>query len=455
MGPLGELIASRGVDCGRRGRRAGRAALRAFGAAGLALWGLVSAPGSSPGAPAPPRAERVVLVTIDTLRADHVGAYGSPVATPALDALAAEGALVEQACTPVPSTGPAHASLLTGLYPWRHGTLTNGAPLDPRLPTLASRLREQGFATAAFVSSTLLDRRFGFDRGFDHFSFEPTEPFLWAGRRRERFWSRGGATVAQAMRWITAHAGQRFFVWVHLFDPHTPYDPPPGFRLSPELPVSLERKSPPEQLGIGSRQLRERLRAYRGEIAYADAQLAKLVERLRLLELLEGTALLLTSDHGEGLGDHGLLEHGRTLFDELVRVPLLVRAPGVPAGRRLAGDAQLEDLTPTVLSLVGAEVPSGLDGLDLSPWLRGEAEASPRPAALGRRRPSRQQRDLFYWRAHPSKWIGTPGEPGRRFDLAADPNELGPGEAAGAPAELLRALEAPDAREPASEAAGD
>ena len=159
--------------------------------------------------------------------------------------MAAEGALVERAFTPIPSTGPAHASLMTGLYPWRHGTLRNAVPLDARIPLLAEAAKARGLATAAFVSSYVLDRRFGFHQGFDTYVFEPTERYFWRGQMREAFFSRGEVTAGAAMRWITQHADGPFFVWVHLFDPHTPYDPPPGFAVAPDDPVDRTGKIVP------------------------------------------------------------------------------------------------------------------------------------------------------------------------------------------------------------------
>jgi arylsulfatase A-like enzyme len=365
---------------------------------------------------------RIVLVTIDTLRADHVGAYGGPVPTPAIDALAGDGVLLLEACTPVPSTGPAHVSLFTGLYPWRHRVLDNAVPVPAELPRLATWMQAAGFSTAAFVSSYIVHERFGFDQGFQVYSFTPTEGYTWRGRRRDRFWTRGRLVVDAASDWIAAHAGERFFVWVHLFDPHAPYAPPAGFRVSQEEPVSLEAKRLPP--GVRDhRQLTALIRAYRGEVRYADAQVGRLLERLRAVDLLEGTAVVVSSDHGEGLGDHGLLEHGANVHDELVRVPLVVRAPGLPRGRRLRGSAQLEDLAPTLLSIAGVAVPADLDGHDLRPWLAGQVERSPRAAVLGRRKQYRREPDLFFLRDWPRKWIGRSGGRGLEFRLDRDPLE--------------------------------
>jgi choline-sulfatase len=392
----------------------------------MLCWAIPVASGAESADSAPGRVDGVVLVTIDTLRADHVGAYGGAAATPALDRLASEGVLLEQATTPVPSTGPAHVSLMTGLYPWRHGALANAVPLDPGLVTLAPLLSEQGFRTGAFVSSYIVHSRFGFNRGFGTYHFEPTEGFHWRGRRRDRFWSRGEATVAAASRWLGSNTTDRFFLWVHLFDPHTPYLPPPGFALSTKEPVDLGAKRLPS--GVKNmKQLAQLNRQYRGEVSYADAQVGRLVAELARLELADRTAVIVTSDHGEGLGDHGLLEHGQNVFDELVRVPLIVRAAGLPAGRRLSGPAQLEDLMPTILALVDVRYEVGaaeLDGFDLSPWLRGTTDTSPRSWAVGRRRPYPGRPDLFFARRWPQKWMGSSPGDGEAYALDSDPGEL-------------------------------
>jgi arylsulfatase A-like enzyme len=369
--------------------------------------------------------ERVLLITVDTLRADQIGAYGGPVPTPSMDRLAAEGTLVERAHTPSPSTGPAHASLMTGLHPWRHGSLRNAVALDPRLPTLAEAARGRGLATSAFVSSYILDRRFGYHQGFDHFVFDPTEEYTWRGKLRGRFWTRGEVTTRAAMSWLTENAERPFFLWVHYFDPHTPYRPPPGFALPPDSPIDLSGKRLPVSEGVTTpAKLKKMIRAYRGEVHYADAQVGRLVERLRLLGLLDETAVILTSDHGEGLGDHGRLQHGTNLFEELVRVPLILRGPGIPAGRRLEGGAQLEDLAPTILAWIGTDSLDGIDGKNLLPWLRGEVEGSPREAVLGQRRPEKNRRDQFFALRWPQKWIGGLAPPGLTFDLVANPREF-------------------------------
>ncbi len=394
---------------------------------------------------AAPGPDGVLLVTVDTLRADAIGPYGGSVPTPGFDALAAAGVVVEGACTPTPSTGPAHASLFTGLHPWRHGVLRNASPLPDDLPNLASLAREAGIETAGFVSSFNLTGRFGFDRGFAEFRFEPSRLLPQDGARIF-FWSRGETATNAALAWLEEVRGRRFFAWVHYFDTHAPYRPGDRFRRPASEPIDATGKSLPRNVASWQ-QLRELIRAYRGEVAYVDHEIGRLQAGLRELGLLERTALVVTSDHGEGLGDHGWLGHGRNLHDELVVVPLLVRGPGIPAGRRLAGAAQLEDLMPTLLSLLGLPAPQGIDGRDLLPWLRGQVAESPRQAVVGRRADYAGLPDLFFQRRWPEKWIGELEGAGARYQLAGDPREARAA-AARAPDALREAAAGPPRRAP-------
>jgi arylsulfatase A-like enzyme len=310
-------------------------------------------------------ASSLVLITVDTLRADHVAAYGGPVATPALDRLAAEGVLVERAFTPTPTTGPAHASLFSGWYPWRHGVLDNAVVFAPEQATLAERLQGEGLETAAFVSSYILHPRFGFDRGFDRYEFVATEGLVWRDEEHAEFYARAESTTEQALDWLepVLERGRRFFLWVHYFDPHFPYAPPEGFRLPPSHRVDLRGKRVPEGVG-GRAALAALVRAYQGEVRYVDAEIGRLIETVRQHDPMGQTAIVVTSDHGEGLGDHGKLAHGTNLFEELVRIPLILRAPGLPAGARVSGPVQLEDLYPTLLSILGVAAGDDLDGVD-------------------------------------------------------------------------------------------
>lgn len=350
----------------------------------------------------PPVAQHVVLVTLDTLRADHLGVYGSDVATPHLDRMAADGALVEQASAHTPLTRPSHVSLLTGLLPTRTGVRDNVSPaVVPEVPLLAELLAAAGFRTAAFLSSVVLRGESGLDRGFeiysDEFDADPQDPrFLTTAQKR------GDQTLAEAIGWLeAAPADQRLFVWLHLYDAHDPYEPPEPFASRyPDRP-------------------------YAGEVAWTDELVGRLLAALERLGLAADSLVVVTADHGEGLGDHGELLHGYFAYESTLRVPLLVRGPGVVPGRRLAGPAALVDLMPTILELSGLAPPEGaeLSGRSLAPALRGEPEAE--PSALYAESLVPRLRfgwsDLRVLRDGSWKFIAAP-EP-ELYDLAADPGE--------------------------------
>ena len=292
---------------------------------------------------APEGPPSVLLVSIDTLRADRVGAYGDAAArTPHMDAVAREGLLFEAAVSPVPLTLPAHATMLTGLLPPRHGVRGNGSfVLGPEPRTLAEALKKRGLATAAFVGAFPVARRFGLDRGFDVYddAFEraPGLHFEFAERRADR-------VVDAAIAWL-AGVGGPVFVWVHLYDPHAPYDPPEGFR------------------GVD---------AYRGEVAYADAMLGRL---FRAWDARPGPSIVaLTSDHGEAFGEHGEESHGLFVYDTTLHVPFVFVGPReCTPGTRVPTAVSLVDLTPTVLDMLGLPALKTTSGRSLLPALQGQA----------------------------------------------------------------------------------
>jgi choline-sulfatase len=291
----------------------------------------------------------LVLVTIDTLRPDRLGCYGNTaVETPALDGLARSGALFENAVTSTPLTAPSHASMFTGLYPTGHKVRDTGAfQLDASHPTLASILREEGWNTAAFVGSSVLKRRFGFDRGFAVYDDEmpKASSTKLQGEYAER---RAGAVVDRAAQWLASHTDQPFFLWVHVFDPHSPYDPPSPFRE------------------------KYRSRLYDGEVAYVDQQLGRLFAAVARQSPPEQTLIAVLSDHGEGLADHGEYTHGVFLYEPTVRIAFLLAGPGVPAGLRVRQQARNIDLLPTVLELVGGKTPERVAGTSLTPAFSGK-----------------------------------------------------------------------------------
>jgi choline-sulfatase len=286
----------------------------------------------------------VLLVTLDTTRADHIGAYGYRAGqTPNIDALAAAGVLFERAIAAAPVTLPSHVSVFTGRYPFGHGVRNNGTfTLAGDVPTLATALHGVGYRTAAFVSAFVLDRRYGLARGFDDYD--------------DRFGveRRAGATVSAAEAWLVANAraDRPFFLWVHLYDPHDPYDPPEPFRQAFAA------------------------QPYDGEIAYADQNVGRLVSRLRQLDPTGSTVVAVAGDHGESLGEHGEATHAMFLYESALRVPLVVSAPNrLPRGRRVTAPVRAIDLAPTLLALAGVPPLPNVDGVDLRPAIEGRAGA--------------------------------------------------------------------------------
>ncbi|HEY7818552.1 MAG TPA: sulfatase, partial [Vicinamibacteria bacterium] len=253
-------------------------------------------------------ARSLVLITIDTLRADRIGVYGADVATPNLDRIAREGALAENAFVQVPLTRPSHLSLFTGRYPFEHGVRQNVSPrFEVEMPLLAEILSENGFRTAGFISSLVVSSESGLDRGFQTFSddFEAggdTALFLDSVQRR------GDGTMEEAIDWLRGNAQSRFFLWVHLYDPHDPYEPPePYASRYPERP-------------------------YDGEVAFSDELVGRLDRALGELGVAEKTLIVVTSDHGEAFEEHGETGHGYFIYDTTLRVPFILRGPGIPPG---------------------------------------------------------------------------------------------------------------------------
>jgi len=384
-----------------------------------------AAPPSGPAAAASARPS-IVLVTIDTLRADHVSAYGYPRATtPNLDALAAGGARFADAYAMSSTTLPSHATIFTSRPPDEHGVVKNGIALPDDVPTLAEALRAAGWETAAFVSSFVLEHRFGLARGFDHYDDDFTgadhsSPIRhWEGYSLDAPYDRRAVeTTDHALAWLAARDDDRpFFLWVHYFDPHGPYDPPAGHREA-----FLEHDDP--------RSPRHAVDLYDGDVHYADAELGRLLAATEPLAPLT----IVTSDHGEGLWDHGWLAHGVFLYEEMVRIPLVVRFPGViPPGRVVGGLAAHVDLAPTLAGLIGRPLVADARGRDLSPQLRGTADPDPDRAVHLQRRQYQASRLGHLRIAGPKhairvgtwKLILSPEELGfELFDLAHDPGEL-------------------------------
>jgi choline-sulfatase len=365
----------------------------------------------------------VLLVTIDTLRADHVGSYGDANAmTPTLDALAKRGVRFETAVSPVPLTGPSHASILTGRTPPGHGFRNNGGyVLAPALRTAADDFRQAGYRTAAFVSAFPLDRRFGFDRGFDIY-----EDHLPRGndRRRTPYVERhAGATTDAALRWLGAPkagaATHPWFMWVHYYDPHAPYEPPPDF-------ADRFRNAP-----------------YDGEIAFVDRELSRVLKAIEQRGELDKTVVLVTADHGESLGEHGEGAHGLFVYDATIRVPWIMAGPEIAEGRVSPTLARLIDVLPTLHDYAGLPPRTDIEGRSLRPAADGRqmreapsyAESLYSELELG-------WAPLYSWRAAGFKLVEAPRP--ELYDLKNDPAEVTnlAGKDTSRVAELRRGLEA-------------
>lgn len=315
------------------------AAAIAVAAAGWTGWRL--AQGSSP------LTGPVILISIDTLRADRLPIYGyRKVATPAIDALAGGGVVFDHAWAHSPQTLPSHASMLTGQLPFAHGVRDNmGFALSKGAATLPGLLAARGYATGGFVSAYVLRKETGIAQGFAMYddTLPPGSPEKATGEVQRD----GAETWAAAERWMKTLSSDRFFLFLHLYEPHSPYTPPDAYR---------------------------RYEPYDGEIAYADALVGRVVASLEARGVYDDALIILLSDHGEGLGDHGEMEHGIFVYSETIRVPLVVKLPGQrQAGLRVSAPVQHVDLLPTILDLAGTTAPGGVQGQSLRPLFDGGA----------------------------------------------------------------------------------
>ena len=355
---------------------------------------LPSAIGTFPGA-------SVVMVTIDTARADRLGCYGSNAGlTPNLDRLAEEGILFEQAQSVAPITLPSHATMLTGLTPIKHGVRNNGMFVLPgAIETLAEVFSEEGYATGAFVSAQVLVSRYGLDQGFDIYGDDLSKgKKVGHGLVPSR---RGNITLDEAMAWLESVPAEKpVFLWLHLYDPHAPYDPPPEFRSRfPSDP-------------------------YAGEIAFADSLVGDLIADLEEFGRLDNTVLTVLSDHGEALGEHGERSHGMLVHQATIHVPWIVRTPGSKNAVRVRKPVSTVDLAPLLTSLVEVRLPNAdqTDGLlPFGPTLTGESERSIYYEAM---LPMYQ----YGWSAlrglRKDNWSMVTGTRDELFNLRTDPREL-------------------------------
>jgi len=293
--------------------------------------------------------DRIVLVTLDTTRADRIGCYGRAQAeTPVLDGFAGEATLFEQAMSAVPVTMPSHATMMTGLLPYRHGVRYNMIRVLPKsVKTLATRLTASGFKTGAVPSAVVVAARFGLNQGFETY-----EDDFHEGKQFDEKADRSAKdAVDRAIRWWGAHDGQKRFLWLHLYSPHYPYEPP--------FPYSSRFAG----------------RLYEGEIAYMDSELGRFFADLKAKGDWDKTLVVVAGDHGEGLYDHGERWHGELVWESTLRVPLLVKTPGRPPARRVSQPVGLVDIMPTILDYAGSPTTDPLDGTSLRPAIEtGTAE---------------------------------------------------------------------------------
>jgi arylsulfatase A-like enzyme/tetratricopeptide (TPR) repeat protein len=313
----------------------------------------------------PGRVRNVVLISIDTCRADFLSCYGYQLqTTPNIDKLAQNGILFENAYTTVPFTLPAHCSMLTGTVPGYHGVLDNqGYRLGEDNITLAETLSDNGYTTAAFISSFILDSQFGLAQGFDSYEdeFENEQNPIGVVERT------GDETTRHVIEWLEEKRGKKNFIFLHYYDPHLNYEPPEPFD-SKFVNYAVAGKSKQEQ---------DRRNAYAGEIAFTDYCIGQVIDKLKELGMYEKSLIIVTSDHGEGLGEHRENTHGYFIYQSTIKVPLVFILPGGPKAKRINSPVSIIDIPSTVFSLLGIESPNMSQGKDLTPYFKGGRQPYP------------------------------------------------------------------------------
>jgi arylsulfatase A-like enzyme len=316
------------------------------------------------------RAKGVVLISIDTLRRDHVSLYGYPRrTTPGLEALAGESVVFDDAISTASWTLPAHASLLTSTYPGVHGAVNAKVGLAPEWPRLPGILKEHGFFTQAMVTHVYLSRAYGFGEGFDRHHYMPE--------------TRAEEVTNEAISFLEARGDRDYFLFLHYYDPHWHYDPPKPYdtAFDPTYHGSANgiwwNFKDLDRATIAPRDLHHIEALYDGEILYTDRQLERLFGEMKRLGVYDDSMVIVTSDHGEEFLDHGMWEHQKTLYEEQIRIPLLMKLPGGARGpRRVSGQVSLIDVAPTILDLLGLAAPATFQGRSLLPAVdRGTSDA--------------------------------------------------------------------------------
>jgi len=366
-------------------------------------------------APEPERKPDILLVTLDTLRSDFVSAYGYPrKATPRLDALAAEGALFENHFTTIATTAPAHATLFTGLFAREHGLTKNGQALSEELTALPELLQSEGYRTGASIGASILGSKHGFARGFDEFDEDFGESVLRPAGKSGKYERYAESVIDRAIAIAEAPGEQPLFLWVHLYDVHEPYQPPIASPLEPEQNLKFFRKRA-EASKSYDRELLGRMHAgYEAEVFYVDREFGRLLDAWDRRPTGPESLVVVTSDHGEGLGEHDYQGHGFLLYEEQVKVPLILRKRGLlEGGKRVTAYTSMVDLGATMLSLAGF---GDLPGFRGQPLIRPPGHSPTNRDIFAERRffteldLERSEALRRLTRANPKKPIGSIGE---------------------------------------------
>jgi arylsulfatase A-like enzyme len=378
----------------------------------------------------------VVIITIDTLRADHLSCYGYHKQTsPMIDAFAREAILFEETLCQSSQTLPSHASIFLGTNPRTHKAISHESPVDTELTTLAEMLKARGYRTGAFISSHALDSEYQLDQGFDTY-WEVHKEHSYKERREAKQREQDPTTEA-ALGWLRNEAGSGFMLWIHWFQPHRPYDPPAGYlekyvgaytgtaSSDPDFIMKVWR----DRIDLPEEDVQHLIDRYDGEVAYADAQVGRIVDELEGQGLLDNTIVIITADHGEILYEHEYyFGHDIALYDECLLIPLILYAPGLEAaGRRVKSQVQTLDIMPTVLDLLEMRWPDDLEGKSLLPFIEGGGEATseyyfsetfPFPEKCAPRHAVRTADSKLIW-----KETKTGSMTKEFYDLASDPGE--------------------------------
>jgi arylsulfatase A-like enzyme len=349
----------------------------------VCCFSCVSNPRSDPPPP------NIVVISLDTLRAKSLGTYGYGRDTsPFFDSLAARGVLFENAITTSTTTPPSHMSLFTGLTPRRHGMISGLGEGPVAAPRLAMILADRGYQTKAITENGFLIRDRGFDTGFSEYS-------EYTGKHQRSAPGLVNKSFGEARRWLGETAAEPFFLFVHTYQVHSPYLPPPRYRQR----FREEGPFPTADLGFQSP-----LDRYDQEIAYVDDELKALFASIESRRTSRGTVVIVLSDHGEEFMEHGATQHGAGVFEETIRIPLLFWGTGIPEGRRVDRQVSLLDVFPTLLEMAGASLPPQIDGASLLPAIAGDADPPARP--------------LFVEAMAPRRWVNLTSEPARPLRLA-------------------------------------